>query len=218
MHLWLHCVLYTKVITRYMDISCYGTPAYSWRKTWRHPVLLGDPIHHPWGTLANGCETVVHCTKLMTYIFWGIIKNGFPVSLSLVQNVLQRSKNILSAAHVLHFRFTQYLSVTHMVMCVNWPLIVLYMSGTRAVIVFYALHTLIARALSSSGDDFHHQITFCHNFSIRFYQCDVRLRYLARCDRCFRHRIHSICHITNWMLLETDHALHKSWNFGAYNR
>ena len=33
----------------------------------------------------NGCKTVVRGTKLMTYIFWGIIKGGFPVSLSAVQ-------------------------------------------------------------------------------------------------------------------------------------
>ena len=38
-----------------------------------------------WKLANNGCETVVQGTKLMTYIFWEIIKSGFPVSLSPVQ-------------------------------------------------------------------------------------------------------------------------------------
>ena len=42
-------------------------------------------IRNVWKLTNNGCETVVHGTKLMTYIFWGIIKLGFPVSLSPVQ-------------------------------------------------------------------------------------------------------------------------------------
>ena len=55
--------------------------------------------------------------------------------LSSTKTFFKRSKNVLSVAHALHFRFTRYLSVTRTVMSVNWPLIVLCMSGNRAVIV-----------------------------------------------------------------------------------
>ena len=69
-----------------------------------------------WKLTNNGCETVVHGTKLMMYVFWGIIKRGFPVSPSLVQ---KHSSNVLG--HAFHFRFIRYLSVTQTVMSVNRP-------------------------------------------------------------------------------------------------
>ena len=58
-----------------------------------------------WKLTNNGCETVVHRTKLMTFIFWGIT----PVTST--KMFLKRSKNVLSVARALHFRFTWYLSV-----------------------------------------------------------------------------------------------------------
>ena len=148
-------------------------------------VLDTDPMfrgrlltRNAWKLTNNGCETVVHRTKLMTYIFLGIIKLDFPVSLSPVQ---KRSNDILSAAHALHFRFTRCLSITRTVMSVNCPV---HVRQSCSHCAFYALHTPIARTSSSSGDDFHHRITFCGNFSIRFYLCDGHLGCPARCDRC----------------------------------
>ena len=69
-----------------------------------------------WKLMKNGCEMVVHGTKLMTCIFWGIIKHGFSVSLSLVQ---KHSSNVRRTFCQLHFRFSWYLSVTGTVMSIN---------------------------------------------------------------------------------------------------
>ena len=116
----------------------------------------------------NGCESVVHRTKLMTYIFWGIIKRGFPVSLSMVQKTFfKRLKNVLSFAQALHFRFTRYLSITYMVMSVNWPLIVLYMSGNRAVIVRFMHSIHQSRGPWAAAGTSHHLITLCRSFSFQ---------------------------------------------------
>ena len=54
-----------------------------------------------WKLTKNGCETVVRGTKLMTFIFWGIIKRGFRHTLSGTKTFFKCSKNVLSVAHAL---------------------------------------------------------------------------------------------------------------------
>ena len=87
-----------------------------------------------WKLMNNRCETVVHRTKVMTYIFRGIIKHVFPVSLSPVQ---KRSSCVQRT-------FCQLLMCCALVLpgtcplLVQWcPLTVLYMSGNHAFIVCF---------------------------------------------------------------------------------
>ena len=75
-----------------------------------------------WKLTNNGCEMVVHGTKLMTYIFWGIIK-------------CDRCKNILQMFKECFVSCTFILPCTCPLL-VRWlSLIVLYMYGNRVVIV-----------------------------------------------------------------------------------
>ena len=141
-------------------------------------------------SMNNGCETVVRGTKLMMYIFWGIIKCRFLVSLSQIQKLfLKCSKNVLSVAHALHLFFTRYLSITHIVMSVNWPLVALYMSGNLAVIVRFmcSMHRWL-EPQAAAGTSLSSPDNFLPQF---FYLFDVLLRYPARCDRCFSNKLSS---------------------------
>ena len=90
-------------------------------------VLFGRLLtRNAWKVTNNGCETVVHGTKLMTYIFWGIIKVTGTKTFS------KRSKNVLSVVHTLRLRFTRYLSVTRTVMSVNCPHLALFSLRTES--------------------------------------------------------------------------------------
>ena len=92
------------------------------------------------------------------------------------ETFFKRLNFFLSVAHALHFRFTWYLSVTCIVMSVNWPLISLYMSGILcSLCVFCAPCTDCKspeqqRRRLSSPDNFLPQC---------FYPCDVSLPYPA---------------------------------------
>ena len=114
------------------------------------------------------------------YIFWGIIKRGFPVSLS---SVLKCSSNIQRSFCLLLMHCSFVLPATCLLL-IRWcPLIDRELSCTCPVIM-RSLCVLCApytnrESLEQQRDDFHHRITFCHNLSIRFYLCDVRLRYPA---------------------------------------
>ena len=82
-----------------------------------------------WKLTNNRCKTVVHRPKLMTYIFWGIIKRGFPV----------RYKNVLKMFCQLLIRCTFVLPDTYQLLVWWCRLIVLYMFGNRVVIVRFML-------------------------------------------------------------------------------
>lgn len=83
------------------------------------------------------------------------------------KNILETLEKLFSVSWVLHFHLIWYLSVTCKVMSINWPPIVLFMFSNRAVIMhFVCSNTSDKSASSSSGDDFHHNITFYHYFSI----------------------------------------------------
>ena len=66
------------------------------------------------------CETVMHRTKLMTHIFWGIIKRGFP----------DRYKNVLQTLeeHFVSWSNTQFLpsnlAGSHMKYCIKLYILV----------------------------------------------------------------------------------------------
>ena len=87
-------------------------------------------------------------------------------------------KNVVSVSHQLHLRCSRNKSVTHTVISVNGPFIMLYISGKRA---FFPLpfryscghclasmcHIPMARASSVRGDKFCHRITkFCTVLSV----------------------------------------------------